>query len=225
MYRRLGRETTCDDQGGSRLHQNAPAANGADAESTFASAVKGLEETGASAEERDLVSLLARHNEQEGALLERYRRVIDDQISPAMQFVVRLILEGERRHHRLLAETANSIAWGWTSGRPADAVPEVFDLGQDAWLSELTREVIRQEKHDRKELRKVWRRLRRLPGLNFVGCAHRDDGTRHQEAHPAPRVHRPTRPLNLPDVPLARGLTGRIGALRAAPIENKEIRR
>jgi hypothetical protein len=41
MCRRLGRETTSDDQAGSRLHQNAPAAKGTDAESTLASAVKG----------------------------------------------------------------------------------------------------------------------------------------------------------------------------------------
>ncbi|HMK99369.1 MAG TPA: hypothetical protein VK428_04200 [Acidimicrobiales bacterium] len=86
--------------------------------STIESAVHGLEQIGARVETRELVKMLARHSEEEEALLERYVRAIAEPSPPALTFVVRLIVEDERRHHRLLAEVANSIAWGWIPGRP-----------------------------------------------------------------------------------------------------------
>jgi len=74
--------------------------------------------------------------------------------------VARLIVEDEHRHHRLLAAVANSIAWGLTAGRPADSVPEILDLSHDAELSELTKDLLRRERQDRKELRKLRSALR-----------------------------------------------------------------
>ena len=46
--------------------------------------------------------MLTAHGEQEGAILERYQRFADDSSSPAVRYLVRLIVEDEERHHRVL---------------------------------------------------------------------------------------------------------------------------
>lgn len=129
-------------------------------EATFQSAREGLRATGASVEERELVELLARHGSEEGALLERYQRFANEGSSEAVRYLVRLIIDDERRHHRLLAELANTIAWGWATNSPVQAVADLAPGADDRALVEETRELIRAEENDRSELRHLRKRLR-----------------------------------------------------------------
>jgi hypothetical protein len=130
-------------------------------ESSFESAMEGLRSTEASHDTRELVELLARHGSEEGALLHRYQHFAQDVSAPEVRYLVLLILDEERRHHRLLAEMANSIAWGMSDESPVAAVPDVThdDAGNRA-LAEETHSLLRAERNDRTELKRLRKRLR-----------------------------------------------------------------
>jgi hypothetical protein len=125
-------------------------------EATFETATEGLNAVGASVDERDLVHLLATHAQKEGAILERYRRFATEATSPAVRYLVKLIVDDEERHHRLLAELANAIAWEGQS--PVPSVPDVFDDGDAAVVSE-THALLDAERADSRELKRLQRRL------------------------------------------------------------------
>ena len=121
---------------------------------SFEAAREGLRKTGASVGDRELVETIIRHGEHEGELLGRYRRFADEASSPAVRYLVHLIVEDEVRHHQLLVELANRIAWGFSSERPAAATPDAFPL--DGAASELAREtkaLLEEEEKDRSALR------------------------------------------------------------------------
>jgi hypothetical protein len=127
---------------------------------TFDHALQGLDEMDASVGDRDLVHLLARHGREEGAILEQYQRFSDEADSPAVRYLVRLIVDDEQRHHRILGELANAIAWGWG----VDSEPVVPQLApvppRDARLLAGTRELLAAERADARELHKLRKRLR-----------------------------------------------------------------
>src|SRR5947209_18662312 len=79
----------------------------------FDRALEGLDAYGASVDERQLVAVLARHGQEEGHILATYARFASSAPSPSARYLVSLILDDERRHHRLLGEIANAIGWSW----------------------------------------------------------------------------------------------------------------
>ena len=80
-------------------------------QATFEAALRGLRMTGASVDTRDLVELIVRHGKEEGELLATYEQLVDSSDNETAAYVIGMILEDERRHHRLLAEVANAAAW------------------------------------------------------------------------------------------------------------------
>src|ERR1035441_11038766 len=92
-------------------------------ETEFRDAIEGLHATAASPSAHEVVEALDRHGREEGELLERYKRFVDESASPAVRYLVRLILEDEERHHRVLEDLANTIAWGFVKGTPEQVVP------------------------------------------------------------------------------------------------------
>ncbi len=130
---------------------------------TSESSVQGLRATGVSAGEQDLVEWINRHGQEEGVLLERYEHFARESSSPVIAYLVGLIVEDERRHHRVLAEIAHAIAWGTlTNAEPA--VPRTVAGAADAQLLAQTKELLASEKKDRTELRRLRRRLRNYSG-------------------------------------------------------------
>lgn len=123
---------------------------------TFDTAAQGLNAVGASVDERELVHLLSTHAQKETAILERYRRFSVEATSPAARYLVKLIVDDEERHHRLLAEMANAIAWEGRS--PVPSVPDIFAAHDDALLAE-TQELLDAERADSRELKRLQRRL------------------------------------------------------------------
>jgi hypothetical protein len=122
-------------------------------------AIRGLKETGASVSDRELVHLLARHGEEEGSVLARYERFASDARSAATRYLVGLIIEDERRHHRMLTEMANAIAWGqWVP--VSDAVPDLDPSMHDPEVLTVTRELLEAEQRDHAELKELRKKLR-----------------------------------------------------------------
>ncbi len=100
--------------------------------------------------------MIIRHGEHEGEMVARYRRFATEASSPAVRYLVHLIVEDEVRHHQLLVELANRIAWGFTPERPAASTPDAFAI--DGAASELAREtkaLLEEEERDRDALRTV----------------------------------------------------------------------
>ncbi len=128
-------------------------------QSTFDNALKGIRMSGASTGSRDLVRHLEQHGSDEGELLAVYEDVAEHSTDEAARYLISLILEDERRHHRLLVEMANSIAWGDPSVSPDRATPAISGC-VDGELLLLTRKLRRAEEADYRKLRRMRRRLR-----------------------------------------------------------------
>ncbi len=126
---------------------------------TMEDAVQGLTQTGASGSDCELVQLLARHETEEESVLARYERFAHEARSPAARYLVGLIMEDERRHHRMLVDLANAIAWGeW---RPVcDMVPDLDPNITDSAVAEATKELLDAEQRDHAELRELRKKLR-----------------------------------------------------------------
>ncbi len=152
----------------------------------FDKAFQGLRATGASVATHEVVEALSRHGREEGELLERYRRFVQEAESPAARYLVQLILEDEEQHHRMLEELANTIAWGWVSGTPQDVVPvSPWGTGRGPLVGE-TRALLRYELKDRTELRHLRRRLRSYGDVPLWGLLvdlMRSDTEKHIDIH------------------------------------------
>ncbi len=107
--------------------------------------------------------MIDRHRREEGALLDRYEHIAQESSSVGVSYLVNLILEDERRHHRLLAEIAHAIVWG-TIADARPAVPRMVEGTADEALVAQTKVLLASEKKDRTELRRLRRRLRSYSG-------------------------------------------------------------
>ena len=94
-------------------------------------------------------------------MLHHYERFALDAEAPETRYLVLLILDDERRHHRLLVEMANAIAWGMSEHSPDPAVPDLThkDAGNRD-LAAHTKRLIDAEEQDRIELKRLRKRLR-----------------------------------------------------------------
>ncbi len=133
---------------------------------TFDSARRGLRLTGASVDTRALVDLVARHGTEEGRLLATYEGLVENAPDEGVRYLIGLILEDERRHHRLLAEMANSMAWGSVAGSPEDSTPDL-PHALSGELLEQTRRLRKAEQTDYRALRRIRRRLRPFAGTTL----------------------------------------------------------
>ena len=124
----------------------------------FERALEGLRATGASATIRTLVELLAKHGAEEGRILSEYEHASESVTDPAARYLIDLILEDERRHHRVLVELATAMAWG-TFDKTASPVPPLgWHLAEE--LSSAIGRLRKYEEEDRRELEALRKRLR-----------------------------------------------------------------
>jgi hypothetical protein len=171
---------------------------------TFDSALRGLRMTGASVDTRALVDLIAKHGTEEGRLLSTYEGLVDTAPDEGVRYLIGLILEDERRHHRLLAEIANSMAWGSIAGSPEDSTPDL-PHALTGELLEQTRRLRKAEQTDYRELRRIRPAPDPAPVATVrrdhpVGADRRPHAGRHQEARHHPPLPRAARavPLTVP---------------------------
>ncbi|MHB1585455.1 MAG: hypothetical protein ACYCU7_18130 [Acidimicrobiales bacterium] len=133
--------------------------NGDAVDRAFDRAFEGLRATGASPDIAQLVELLARHGSEEGKLLAVYEELVKSTSNKAVQYLVNLVLDDERRHHRLLADMANAMAWESLNDDDIPVAPTLSPHADRA-LVEHTRKLRRAEREDHKQLRDLRRRLR-----------------------------------------------------------------
>lgn len=128
----------------------------------FEDALSGLRATGASVAATEVVHALDRHGREEAELLTRYEQYVEQTGSPVARYLVRLIVDEERRHHRMLEELANTIAWGHFGDEGRVELPNQPPRwrGPDRTLRAETRALLRHERRDRRQLRSLGRRLR-----------------------------------------------------------------
>ena len=128
---------------------------------TFENARKGLDAVRASQWDYKIVDHLARHGDQEDDLMANYERLAAKSPSEAVRYLSRLVLDDERRHHRILVEMANAVGWGWPGASPEPAVPELsFQRRRDPEFAEAVRALLEAERRDRHDLKKLRRELR-----------------------------------------------------------------
>lgn len=130
-------------------------------DTSFSEALRGLREVGASPDTAEIVTILARHGGEEQDMVRHYEELAADAASPAVRYLVGLIVEDERRHHRVLVELAGAIAWGRLPGGPDDATP-VLDRAEagNEELRRMTRRLLDHERADHAALVRLRRRLR-----------------------------------------------------------------
>jgi len=114
--------------------------------------------TGASVDTRDLVELIVRHGREEGELLATYEQLVNSSDNEMASYVIGMILEDERRHHRMLAEVANAAAWARSPGAPETTTPPLAP-GIDGELLAQTRKLLAAEQADYRDLRAIRRKL------------------------------------------------------------------
>lgn len=114
-------------------------------------------------QEQFLLRMLETHGEREGAALESYEKVASSSSTDgAVHYLVRLILEDERRHHRVFQEMANELRTYIWEVDVEPRLPSMSDAPSPELLAE-TERLLAFEKQDSKELRHLRSALRRTP--------------------------------------------------------------
>jgi rubrerythrin len=116
---------------------------------------------GASVWEDDLYRHLSTHVATEMDLLTAYKQAAEESKSAAFRYLADLIVEDEKRHHRVFEELANSLRSD-VEMRPVEpAVPDMAGFGDmPQKVAELTDALLAREEEDAAELRMLSRQLR-----------------------------------------------------------------
>lgn len=115
-----------------------------------------------------LLETLRSHGEREAAVLESYRRLVEDSPDEAVRYLGRLIIADEERHHDVITEMANRID-SWII-REVTIEPSTPALSPrvDRVLLEQTRQLIALERQDARELRLLQKKLRHTPPTSLL---------------------------------------------------------
>ena len=106
--------------------------------------------TGASVWEQDIYDYVCDHVVTEGALLEEYQQLAEDQSgSPAFRYLANLILADERRHHQLFNDLAESIRQMAEMRLEEEPIPSLHGLRADRErISSATERLLAAERAD-----------------------------------------------------------------------------
>lgn len=107
-----------------------------------------------------LLEMLRSHGQREGAALASYQRLADESDDEGLQYLVRLIMDDEVRHHQQIADMLNDELhpFRWYVDDPP-TVP-VIKARNDPALAAETERLLAFEKEDMKELRRLKKELR-----------------------------------------------------------------
>jgi rubrerythrin len=116
---------------------------------------------GASVGERELFIHLTDHIKHEGALLDEYAQACDETESKALAYVIGLLLEDERRHHRQFFELAETLKSEAELQSTDPVVPrlDMHRVDRDKVLT-VTRRLLAMEEADAAELKRLRKELR-----------------------------------------------------------------
>ena len=135
------------------------------------------------ASEARILETLRHHDQREGIVLAAYRRLVDECADEGIQYLGRLIIEDEERHHQLIMEMANRIE-SWIHGSEIEASTPSIVPRVDPELLDATHQLIGLEHQDATELPPLEHELRSLPAtslLPFLVKLMLEDTARHIE--------------------------------------------
>jgi hypothetical protein len=140
--------------------------------------------TGASVWEQELYDYVCDHVATEGAMLEEYQRLAEDQSgSPAFRYLANLILADERRHHQVFNDLAESIRQMAELRLEDEPIPSLHGLRSDRErITAATEQLLAAERADAKELKQFAKQLKELRDTTLWGLLvdlMRDDTAKH----------------------------------------------
>lgn len=116
---------------------------------------------GASVWELQMFEHLTGHTRREGAMLADYAELAATTESNALRYVINMLLEDERRHHRYFDELATSLKSESEFSADEPIVPRLdLDRADPVELGEVTTRLLENEQADAKELRRLRKELR-----------------------------------------------------------------
>jgi len=125
---------------------------------------------GASVWSAGMIKLLRTHVEQERGLLEEYQHAAEETDSKALAYLVNLLIEDERRHHRLFIELARSLVSEAELSRAEPAVPRLdFRRADQAALLDVTDRLLARERDDARELKRLRQDLNTMEDTTLWG--------------------------------------------------------
>lgn len=110
--------------------------------------------------ELTILQLLEHHGEAEGEILQSYKEISErSEVGDAVQYLIKLILADEHRHHQAFDEMANAIrSFVWEV--PVEPrLPPIATRSDPELLAE-TKRLLAFEKKDAKELRSLKKQLK-----------------------------------------------------------------
>lgn len=118
---------------------------------------------GASVWEREMFEHLTTHAQLEGQMLDGYLAAAQSSGSKAFAYVVGLLVDDERRHHRHFSDLAKSLKADAELRGEDPVIPHLdFHHADRTALLELTRELIANEEADAAELKRLRKEMRDL---------------------------------------------------------------
>jgi hypothetical protein len=116
---------------------------------------------GLSVFEEKLHGHLIDHMSSEAELVASYRELAEAPTTPdAARYLLRLVVEDEQRHHRIIGEIATAIGEGIAWRNDADTVPDMPHGKPIPNLEDVTKRFLAAERADRKQLRTLRKELR-----------------------------------------------------------------
>ena len=139
---------------------------------------------GASVWEQDVFDHISGHVASEGAILDEYQRLAEDEASsPAFRYLARLILEDERRHHRLFNDLAEALRQMSELRSDDEPIPSLRGLRADRdRVLDVTERLIEVEQNDAKELKAIAKELKDVRDTTLWGLLielMQDDTAKH----------------------------------------------
>jgi hypothetical protein len=136
---------------------------------------------GATVRQQELFDVLVAHERNEEEVISAYEGFAEKATSDAVRYLVRLILDDEKRHHRVLSELANTIRADATFEERGARVPYLDVHRRDDSLLEETERFLALERKDRVELKHLARKERTVGGAldAFVVDLLQSDTERH----------------------------------------------
>lgn len=121
----------------------------------------GLSGVGTSPWEQKLHAHLRNHVAVESAMLQEYMKIAETSGSKAFRYLVNLLVEDERRHHRLFDELANSLEATASPGHGEPEIPSLdFHKAERDEVLNHARRLLANEDEDLGELKDLRKELR-----------------------------------------------------------------
>jgi rubrerythrin len=120
--------------------------------------------------EAELFSHLRGHAAREGAILDEYAQAASATQSKALAYLVEILMEDERRHHRWFAELASSLEADASFSGAEPVVPRMdFHRSNRVAVRDVTNRLLEHEEADEKELQRLQKELRDVSGTTLWG--------------------------------------------------------